>query len=125
LKNGFDIRIILYIKSISKEMLFSFKNPKICYILPMTDADIKNLAHLARIEITDDEVQKFKSDTDPILAYVAQINDVQIDDIHPEYMTKNLMRPDVADSADNAEHDLVVKNAPDAQDGFYKVPKIL
>lgn len=105
--------------------LFSFKNPKICYILPMTDADIKNLAHLARIEISDDEVQKFKSDIEPILAYVAQINDVQIDDVHPEYMTKNLMRPDIADSADTTEHDFVLKNAPDAQDGFYKVPKIL
>mgnify|MGYP001183616365 CR=1 FL=1 len=91
----------------------------------MTDADIKNLAHLARIEITDEEVQKFKSDIEPILAYVAQINDVQIDDVHPEYMTKNLMRPDIADSADTTEHDLVLKNAPDAQDGFYKVPKIL
>ncbi|HQV64846.1 MAG TPA: Asp-tRNA(Asn)/Glu-tRNA(Gln) amidotransferase subunit GatC [Candidatus Paceibacterota bacterium] len=91
----------------------------------MTDADIKNLAHLARIEITDEEVQKFKSDIEPILAYVAQINDVQIDDVHPEYMTKNLMRADVADSADTTEHDLVLKNAPDAQDGFYKVPKIL
>jgi aspartyl-tRNA(Asn)/glutamyl-tRNA(Gln) amidotransferase subunit C len=77
------------------------------------------------LKLLTHEVQKFKSDTEPILAYVAQINDVQIDDIHPEYMTKNLMRPDVADSADNAEHDLVVKNAPDAQDGFYKVPKIL
>jgi aspartyl-tRNA(Asn)/glutamyl-tRNA(Gln) amidotransferase subunit C len=91
----------------------------------MTDADIKNLAHLARIEISDDEVQKFKSDIEPILAYVAQINDVQIDDVHPEHMTKNLMRSDIADSADNAEHDLVLENAPDAQDGFYKVPKIL
>ncbi len=91
----------------------------------MTDADIKNLAHLARIEITDEEVQKFKSDIEPILAYVAQINDVQIDDVHPEYMTKNLMRADVADSADSTEHDMVLKNAPDAQDGFYKVPKIL
>jgi aspartyl-tRNA(Asn)/glutamyl-tRNA(Gln) amidotransferase subunit C len=91
----------------------------------MTDEEIKNLAHLARIEITDAEVHKFRSEIEPILSYVAMINDVQIDNINPDYVTKNLMRPDVAESADIAEHDLVLKNAPDTQDGFYKVPKIL
>ncbi len=91
----------------------------------MTDEEIKNLAHLARIEITDTEVQKFKSEIEPILAYVAQINDVQIDDIDSDYLTKNIMRPDAAQPADVTEHELVIKNAPDTQDGFYKVPKIL
>lgn len=91
----------------------------------MTDEEIKNLAHLARIEITDIEVQKFKSEIEPILAYVAQINDVQIDDIDSDYLTKNIMRSDTAQPADITEHDLVMKNAPDTQDGFYKVPKIL
>ena len=91
----------------------------------MTDEEIKNLANLARIDITDTEVQKFKSEIEPILAYVAQINDVQIDDSNSEYLTKNIMRPDTAKSADTREHDLVIKNAPDTQDGFYKVPKIL
>lgn len=91
----------------------------------MTDADVKNLANLARIEITDEEIQKFKAEIEPILDYVAQINRVQIDDVDPEYVTKNAMRSDVADSADASEHDMVLKNAPDIQDGFYKVPKIL
>lgn len=91
----------------------------------MTDEEIKNLAHLARIEITDNEVQKFKSEIEPILAYVAQINDIQVDDTQSAYVTKNVMRDDVVDSADMIEHDLVMKNAPDEQDGFYKVPKIL
>ena len=91
----------------------------------MTDEEIKNLSNLARIDITDTEVQKFKSEIEPILAYVAQINDVQIDDSNSEYLTKNIMRSDTAKSADFIEHDLVIKNAPDTQDGFYKVPKIL
>jgi aspartyl-tRNA(Asn)/glutamyl-tRNA(Gln) amidotransferase subunit C len=91
----------------------------------MTDEEIKNLANLARIDITDTEVQKFKFEIEPILAYVAQINDVQIDDSNSEYLTKNIMRPDTAKSADSTEHELVIANAPDTQDGFYKVPKIL
>ena len=91
----------------------------------MTDEEIKYLAQLARIEITDNEVQKFKSEIEPILAYVAQINDIQVDDTQSAYVTKNVMRDDVVDSADMIEHDLVMKNAPDEQDGFYKVPKIL
>lgn len=91
----------------------------------MTDEEIKNLAHLARIEITDTEIQKFKSEIEPILVYVAQINDIQVDDTQSAYVTKNVMRTDTVDSADMSEHELVMKNAPDAQDGFYKVPKIL
>ena len=91
----------------------------------MTDDEIKNLAHLARIEITDEEVHKFRSEIEPILAYVAQINDAQLDDINPDYVTKNVMRADVAEPADVIEHELVIENAPDTQDGSYKVPKIL
>ncbi len=91
----------------------------------MTDADIKNLAHLARIEVTDEEVQKFKSEIGPILDYVAQINTVQVDEITTEHNLQNVMRDDIVQPVDASIQDLMTQNIPDTQDGFYKVPKIL
>lgn len=91
----------------------------------MTDEEVKNLAHLARIEITDAEIQKFKSEIEPILAYVAQINSVQIDEVTPDHLLQNVAREDVGNSVDATTADMMTKNIPNTQDGFYKVPKIL
>lgn len=91
----------------------------------MTDADIKNLAHLARIAVTDEEVQKFKSEIGPILDYVAQINTVQIDAITQDHILQNVSREDVASPIDQSIQDAMVKNIPETENGFYKVPKIL
>jgi len=91
----------------------------------MTDADIKNLAHLARIGITDQEVQTFKSEIGPILDYVAQINAVSVDSVSDEAILKNNFRPDGVVSADRDTLNIIEGNAPEMQDGFYKVPKIL
>ena len=90
----------------------------------MTDEEIKNLAHLARIEMTEEEIGKFRSEIDPILAYVAQINAVQIDDIDAPQLQTNVARGDIA-RTDNYDGQDLLSGAPDSQDGFYKVPKIL
>jgi aspartyl-tRNA(Asn)/glutamyl-tRNA(Gln) amidotransferase subunit C len=90
----------------------------------MTDEEIKNLAHLALIEMTDEEIVKFRSEIDPILEYVAQINAVQIDDIDVPQLQTNVARADVARTDDYNGQELLA-GAPDSQDGFYKVPKIL
>lgn len=87
----------------------------------MTPEDIKNLAHLARIEVSDAEVARFGKDMESILGYVDQVNQIPLSEITPIYAQKNVAR---TDSANNTES-LLVDQAPQSQDGFYKVPKIL
>lgn len=88
----------------------------------MTPQDIKNLAHLARIEVTDQEVADFGKDMESILAYVDQINQIDIPDTDPQFLQKNVTRPDIARDFTGGP---TIDQSPDNQDGFYKVPKIL
>ncbi len=88
----------------------------------MTPEDIKNIAHLARIEISDAEVTSFKSEMESVLGYVDQINQFDAPETEVQFDQVNSVRPDIVVDFDGTE---LLGQAPDKQDGFYKVPKIL
>jgi aspartyl-tRNA(Asn)/glutamyl-tRNA(Gln) amidotransferase subunit C len=88
----------------------------------MTPEDIKNIAHLARIEISDEEVTSFKNEMESVLGYVDQINQFDAPEINVQFDQVNSVRPDTVVNFDGTE---LLDQAPDKQDGFYKVPKIL
>jgi aspartyl-tRNA(Asn)/glutamyl-tRNA(Gln) amidotransferase subunit C len=92
----------------------------------MNTDEIKNLAKLARVSVTDDEAIKLGKDFENILKYIDQLSDINTDDVEPfNGPVINQFRDDVANLPDDTTHDLVVNNFPDTQDGFLKVPKIL
>jgi len=86
--------------------------------------DVENLAELAKIELNQEEKEKILKDMDGILAYVKQIEDVEVEDIVPEYNHKNTWREDVLDERD-FDKNLILKQFPDSHDNFVKVKKIL
>jgi aspartyl-tRNA(Asn)/glutamyl-tRNA(Gln) amidotransferase subunit C len=91
----------------------------------MTTDEIKALAHLARIAVTDEEVAGFAKDLDSILGYVAQINAVDVSGVDVAPLQSNIARLDQNPNEPGKFFDDLLAGAPDAQDGFYKVPKIL
>jgi len=93
--------------------------------MTMTHDEIKKLAHLARIEISDAEIEAFAKDFDSILAYVAQINETDISDVQPAYLETNIARVDEHPYQPGSYVEKLLADAPSVQDGFYKVPKIL
>ena len=86
--------------------------------------DIENLAELAKIELSAAEKNTLLKDLDNILAYVRQIERVEVKDIEIEYKNKNVWREDKAGNS-VFSRDLIIKQFPDSQDGFLKVKKIL
>lgn len=86
--------------------------------------DVEHLAELAKIELSQSEKEQILKDMDGILAYVKQIEDVEVEDIIPEYNHKNEWREDVLDQKD-FDMNLIVKQFPDSHDNFVKVKKIL
>lgn len=86
--------------------------------------EMKNLAHLARIAMTDAELESMAHEFEGILGYVAQINKVEIDDISADQLQTNVTRDDKTRES-NFDGSTLLSGAPDSQDGFYKVPKIL
>lgn len=94
--------------------------------------DIKKLADLARIDMSDEEMIGIAKDFDAILAYVSQVQEVsKLKNIQPlhdnsdNYFLQNVMREDIVTNERDEYTEKILDNAPDTQDGFLKVKQIL
>ena len=87
--------------------------------------EVKHVAKLARLELTDDEVEKYSKQLGDILKHVEQINEVDTQGVEPmphAIPVYNVMREDVVKYEETKEE--LLKNAPYEEDGFFRVPKI-
>ena len=87
--------------------------------------EVKHVAKLARLELTDSEVEKYSKQLGDILKYVEQMNEVDTTGIEPmphPIPIYNVMRDDVVSYEQTKEE--LMKNAPYEEDGFFRVPKI-
>lgn len=92
--------------------------------------NIKKLADLARIDMSEEEMKEIAKSFDSILAYVGQVKEVSADkDLEkkrPEdYFLHNVMRDDVVTNKRGEYTDKITAEMPDTQDGFLKVKQIL
>lgn len=92
----------------------------------ITKDQVKHVAHLARLSVTEEEVELFTEQLDAIIGFSEQLNELDTEGIEPTTHVldvKNVLREDVVkQSLDQSD---VLKNAPDQQDGQVKVPSIL
>ena len=89
-------------------------------------ATVKRVAHLARIRVSDEEAESFRGELNGILAFVEQLNEVDVANIEP--MTSVLpMRAKKRDDrvTDGGIADEIVANAPAAVDHYFVVPKVV
>jgi aspartyl-tRNA(Asn)/glutamyl-tRNA(Gln) amidotransferase subunit C len=89
--------------------------------------DVKYVAALAKIAITDEEAKKLTGELDAILGYVRQLDAVDTTGLEPTYQVtglKNVTRPDEVIDYGTSREDLL-KNAPRQRDGYIEVPKVL
>ncbi|MFE8697087.1 Asp-tRNA(Asn)/Glu-tRNA(Gln) amidotransferase subunit GatC [Cytobacillus sp. FJAT-53684] len=87
---------------------------------------VKHVANLARLAITEEETEKFTNQLDAIISFAEQLNEINTDDVEPTSHVldmKNVMREDK--SEEGLPQSEVLKNAPDHQDGQIKVPSIM
>ncbi|MEA3399452.1 MAG: Asp-tRNA(Asn)/Glu-tRNA(Gln) amidotransferase subunit GatC [Patescibacteria group bacterium] len=84
--------------------------------------EIKNLADLSRIEMTEDEMLSIAGDFDSILSYIGQIQKVKDLESEPVPVLKNITREDEVKVTDSKD---LVDEMPETQDGFLKVKKII
>jgi len=91
----------------------------------ITADEIKKLAHLSRIEVTDEEVAQYAQDLESILGYVDQVNNVDVSSVDAAQLQVNSFRLDENPHESGQYIEPLLADAPASQDGFYKVPKIL
>jgi aspartyl-tRNA(Asn)/glutamyl-tRNA(Gln) amidotransferase subunit C len=98
--------------------------------MSITETDIKKLASLSRINLSDEESAQFAYEIESILHYVEQIKDVSSSVISTQKKPsqiahRNALREDTDNSNLNTDPTIVIKEAPSVEDGYVKVKKIL
>jgi len=88
--------------------------------------DVRRIAHLARIEVTDAQAQATLAQLNDIFAMIEQMQKVPTEGVEP--MSHPLggaqrLRDDVVTERDERETSL--RNAPEQQDGLFLVPKVI
>lgn len=91
----------------------------------ITKEDIKRLADLARIEVSDSEAEGLTSQIDVILDYVGQIQGSTGDIKIETPKLRNVMRDDVVTNIDGEYTEKLLNNAPAREGKYLKVKKIL
>lgn len=92
----------------------------------LTRSDVAHLAHLARLSVTDEELDRYVGQLSVILESVAAVTEVAKDDIEPTSHAvplTNVYREDVV--IPGLTHEQALAMAPAAEDGRFRVPQIL
>ncbi|WP_265529538.1 Asp-tRNA(Asn)/Glu-tRNA(Gln) amidotransferase subunit GatC [Sphingomicrobium marinum] len=94
--------------------------------MSVTLEDVRHIANLARINLSDEEASRLLPELNNILGWVEQLGEVDTDGVEPLTAVieqKMRLRDDVVN--DGNVRDKVLSNAPDAQHGFFAVPKVI
>tara|TARA_B100001964_G_C13705885_1_gene368094 strand:- start:75 stop:392 length:318 start_codon:yes stop_codon:yes gene_type:complete len=92
----------------------------------LSDEDVRHVANLARLAISENEVRKAKQDLTAIFAHINCLNAISTDGVEPlDHPTEilNHIRDDAVGSA--LSQDQVLANAPAIKDVYFDVPKVL
>jgi aspartyl-tRNA(Asn)/glutamyl-tRNA(Gln) amidotransferase subunit C len=88
--------------------------------------EVQHVAHLARLELTEEEEIQFTEQLADILAYVEQLKELDTEGVEPTFHVLDMelpTRPDEVEPYPDIEG--ILANAPDRADMFFKVPRIL
>jgi len=94
--------------------------------MSVNETQVRHVAKLARLALSDAEIEKMVPELNNILGWVEQLGEVDTDGVEPLTAVIDLklrLRDDVVN--DGEMRDAVLLNAPDAQHGFFAVPKVI
>ena len=93
----------------------------------ITNDDVRHLAQLSSLQLTDDEIVHLQVDLANILAYIDQLNELDTTGVEPTYQVtglENVWRDDLVSTSD-ANREVLLGLAPETGDNSVKVPKVL
>jgi aspartyl-tRNA(Asn)/glutamyl-tRNA(Gln) amidotransferase subunit C len=87
---------------------------------------VARIATLARIEVPDSELEPLAGELTQILAWIEQLNEVDVTGVEPMTSVVHLAMPLREDKVtDGGDRDAILRNAPQATHGFFAVPKVV
>lgn len=84
------------------------------------------VAKLARIKVEDDALPALAQEFNDILGFIEQLNEVDVEGVEPMVSVTPMRLKRRQDGVTDGDiQDQVLKNAPDAREGFFAVPKVV
>ncbi len=97
--------------------------------MKITEEQVRYVADLANLQLTDKEVRKFQADLDEILVHFDRLNEIETSQLEPmsqvlyEAEETATLRPDR--ERPGLGNELALANAPLAGSGYFKVPEVI
>lgn len=94
--------------------------------MSLSKDDVRKIAFLARIRVPDDRLEPLAGELNNIVGWVEQLQEVDTDGVEPMTSVVDIetpMRDDVVSDGNVTEK--VLANAPDRNDAFFGVPKVV
>lgn len=94
--------------------------------MKISEEEVKHIANLAKLNLSDDEVQKYSKDLGNIASFVEKLNEVDVTGVEPTAHIldiKNVFRKDEVCSVFGREE--ILKNAPSKEAGCISVPRVV
>lgn len=88
--------------------------------------DVEKAAELARLELKEEEKEQFTEQLNAILNFAQKLNELDTEQIEPTshgWKMTNVLRED--DARDSLPREAVLLNAPDEDEGQFKVPAVI
>ncbi|MEO7555670.1 MAG: Asp-tRNA(Asn)/Glu-tRNA(Gln) amidotransferase subunit GatC [Acidimicrobiales bacterium] len=88
--------------------------------------DVAHVARLARLELTDSELERYTTQLGAVLDHAADVEALDVAGVEPTshpYPLRNVLRVD--EVRPSIDRDEVLSQAPDVEDGRFRVPTIL
>ncbi|MCX9013837.1 MAG: Asp-tRNA(Asn)/Glu-tRNA(Gln) amidotransferase subunit GatC [Candidatus Methanoperedens sp.] len=95
----------------------------------ITKEDLEHIGWLSRLELSDEDKEKYSPKLNSILDYFGELNEVDTEGVEPTYHVLplyNVFREDeVGGTTTSLTQDEALSNAPRKQDGFFKAPRMM
>jgi aspartyl-tRNA(Asn)/glutamyl-tRNA(Gln) amidotransferase subunit C len=94
--------------------------------MSVTNDEVRYVANLARLQFDDKEIESLAADMNKILEYMELLNEVDTSEVEPldhVIELESRLRPDQA--GEPLSHDEAMKNAPDADSDYFRVPRVI
>ena len=94
--------------------------------MALSKRDVEYMAHLARLEVSDDEIADYVAKLSSIIDLVAQLGELDTANVLPMAQPLDMsqrLRPD--EVTETNQRDLYQRNAQAVGRGFYRVPKVI
>ena len=95
--------------------------------MSLSREELANIAHLARIGLSEEELEVIGKDLDSVLGYIERLQKIDtngVPEAAPPLVEASDFRPDNEDACTDAERALIVDNFPATSQGMLKAPAV-